>query len=122
MDRDNRSDEEVREFAQKYIFALDVYSAEALYYCSDSIAAVAKQQAESLGRNAEVLINSAKDKALNALSESCLAERMAARRCERQVRNLIQSKLPTWEEIKDNKTQKIPVCFDSPYSKELGQF
>ena len=79
IDRDNRSDEEVREFAQKYIFALDVYSAEALYYCSDSIAAVAKQQAESLGRNAEVLISSAKDKALGALSENCLAERMAAR-------------------------------------------
>lgn len=122
IDRDNRTEKEVKQLANRYIFALDMCSAEALYYCSDSIATVAKQQAESLGRNVDILIISAKEKALDALSEKRLAERMAARRCERQVHNLVQSKLPTWEEIKDSKTQKISVRLDSPYSEELKRF
>ena len=50
IDRDNRTEEDVEELAEKGVFALEVYSVEALYYCSDAIAAVAHRQADSLGR------------------------------------------------------------------------
>ena len=41
IDRDNRASEEVQKLAEGFVFALDVYSVEALYYCSHAIAAVA---------------------------------------------------------------------------------
>ena len=45
IDRDDRPDENVEKLVENGIFALEVYSAEALYYCSDAIAAVADEQA-----------------------------------------------------------------------------
>ena len=55
IDRDDRDEEEVKPLADG-VFALDVYSVESLYYCSDAIAAVARRQAESLGRSADEMI------------------------------------------------------------------
>ena len=49
IDRDNRADKDIEKLAEKGIFALKVYSVEALYYCSDAIDAVAHRQAGSLG-------------------------------------------------------------------------
>ena len=74
IDRDNRADDEVEKLAQEFVFALDVYSVEALYYCSDAIAAVAHHQAESLLINVHELIESTHRKALDALSDSGLAK------------------------------------------------
>ena len=48
IDRDGRDEETVKQLAEDGVFALDVYSVESLYYCSDAIAAVANRQAESL--------------------------------------------------------------------------
>ena len=71
IDRDNRSCEEVDELAEVGIFALEVYSVEALYYCSDAIAAVAQQQANSLGvDDFNELIKSAKQEAFKDIFES----------------------------------------------------
>ena len=42
IDRDDRMDEAVEKLAERGVFALEVYSAEALYYCSDAIAAIAQ--------------------------------------------------------------------------------
>ena len=80
IDRDDRPDEEIDQLAEDRVFALDVCSAEALYYCSDAIAAVARRQAESLGCNADELIRSATRKALDVLIRNGLAKQMAARR------------------------------------------
>ena len=97
IDKDDRSTSEIEHLAKNGIFALDVRSVEALYYCSDAIAAVAGRQAESLGSNYDELIELAKTKALDILKQSNLAERMAARRCERTVRNSMLSQLPNWK-------------------------
>ena len=98
-------------------------SVEALYYCSDAIAAVAGRQAESLGSNDDELIELAKTKALCVLKQSGLAERMAARRCERTVRNSILSQLPNWKKlIKTDATTRIGACIGSPYPEELKCF
>ena len=40
IDRDNKTEDDVIQLAEKHVFALDAYSVEALYYCSDAIAAV----------------------------------------------------------------------------------
>ena len=122
IDRDNLPDDEVKQLAKDYVFALDVYSVEALYYCSHAIAAVAHRQAESLGVDAGEMIELARERALDSLSEVGLGERMAARRCERHVRNSMLSKVPDWKSIRDNPAATICATIPSPYSEELKCF
>ena len=120
IDRDDRDEEGVKQLAEGGVFVLDMYSVESLYYCSDAIAAVARRQAESLRRNADEMIKSATEKALDVLNEDGLAERMAARRCERRVRDAILQLIPDWKCIKAK--PKFDISVDSPYQDELDRF
>ena len=121
IDRDNRKDEDIEKLGESGVFALEVYSAEALYYCSDAIAAVADQQAEIRGEDKIKLIESAKKKAIEVLKDH--AEEMAAKRCIRQIQELTLSKIPNWESIKDNSTQSFCITTDTQlYSEELDRF
>ena len=129
IDGDNRG-KEVEKLAESGIFALKAFSVEALYYCSEVIAAVAHQQAEfweddanRLEDDASRLIESAQQKAIEVLKDQDLAARMAARRCERQVRELFLSKIPNWKSIMATLTQPICVSINpDPYPKELEHF
>lgn len=70
IDRDNRTDENVGKLEDDGVFALDVYSAEGLYYCSEAIEAVAHQQAASIdGRDANELIKIAEDEAFKSFMQ-----------------------------------------------------
>ena len=121
IDRDNRKGEDVKRLEKKGVFALEVYSVEALYYCSDAIAAVADQQAEIRGEDSAQLIESAKKESIKVLKDH--AEEMAAKRCMRQIQELTLSKIPNSESIKDNSTQSFCITIDSElYSKELAYF
>ena len=123
IDRDNRADKDIEKLAEKGIFALKVYSVEALYYCSDAIDAVAHRQAGSLGINANELIESAKQQVIEELKDQQRAERMAARRCERQIQELALSNIPNWKSIRANAAQRICVPIDPQvYLEELDYF
>ena len=122
IDRDNRTKEKVKGLAERGVFALKVYSVEALYYCSYAIDAVAHRQAESFGVDADELIKAARQKAFEVLRNQDLAEEMAAWRCERQVRELFLSKLPNWQSIRANPTQPICASIDLLYCEELERF
>ena len=123
IDRDNRTDEDVEKLVEKGVFALEVYSVEALYYCSDAIAAVAHRQADSLGVDANELIKSVKQKAINGLKVEAekTPERMASLRCERQIRERVLLEIPDKKSIMDN-PRPICISIDSPYSEELNRF
>ena len=123
IDRDNRTDKDIERLAEKGIFALKVYSVEALYYCSDAIDAVARQQASSRGIDANGLVKSAKQQVIEELTDREIAERMAARRCERQIQKLALSNIPNWKSIRENAAQRICVPIDPQvYLKELDYF
>ena len=122
IDRDSRTKDDIEKLAKEYVFALDVYSAEAMYYCSHAIKAVARRQGESMGRNADEMIRSAKKKALGLLKQGNLAESMAARRCEGRVRNWILSQAPNWKSIRDNADSEISCPVNSLYTEELDRF
>ena len=124
IDRDNRPPEDVEKLAEKGVFALEVYSVEALYYCSEVIAAVAHRQADSLGVDANELIKSAKQKAIDSLKVESekTPERMASLRCERQIRERVLLEIPDKKSIIDNPTRPICISIDSPYSEELNRF
>ncbi len=120
IDKDDQPANEIERLAKNGIFALGVRSVEALYYCSDAIAAVAGGQAESLGSNGDELVKLAKTKALDVLKQSGLAERMAARRCELTVRNSMLSQLPNWKElIKTDAASKIGAGYRFSLSRSV---
>ena len=127
VDRDNR-EKEVDKLTESDIFALEVYSVEALYYYSEVIAAIAHRHAESWGvDDPNKVIGSFQEKAIEVLKDSKkspkLAERMAARQCERQVQELFRSKTPNWRSIMNTPTQSICVPIDPHlYSRELKHF
>ena len=120
IDEDGRPEKDVERLAESGIFALEVYSAESLYYCSDAIAAVAYEQARLRGEDGSEFIESAKQGAIEVIEKH--AERMVARRCERRTRELLLSKIPDWKSLKANPSQKICVSADSPYLEELDHF
>lgn len=121
IDRDNRTDEEVNQLEESGIFALRVCSAESIYYCSDAIAAVARRQAESLGSDADEMEKSAKREVFDALNENGLAERMAARRCERIVSKKILSQIPDWKSIERNLDINFNLPIGPLFSDELAR-
>ena len=124
IDKDDRPPDEITELASRSIFALEVCSAESLYYCSDAIDAVACRQAESLGLAASEMIGTAKQKALDILGQEGLAQRMAARRCYRYLRDRALSQLPGWRDLmaEEGESSKVSLSFDSPYPDELHRF
>ena len=121
IDRDSRTEEKVRKLGEDGVFALEVVSVEALYYCSDSIAAVAARQAESLARGADELTRSAEEKALGSIGKDGVAEEMAARKCEGRARDEALSGLH-WKRIMENPNSGICIKVVSGYEKELGRF
>ena len=123
IDGDNR-EKEVDKLAESGIFALEVYSVEALYYYSEVIAAVAHRHAESWGvDDSNEVIALFQQEAIAVLKDLKLAKRMAARRCERQVHELFRSNVPNWRSIMDNSTQPICVSINPhPYPKEFQHF
>ena len=122
IDGDNRSSDDVSRLNQKGIYALNAYSVESIYYCSDGMNAVAHRQAESLGRNADQMVEDAKNKALYELGKGDLAERMSARRCERKVREELQSQMPDWKSIASNPNHTITLTTGDWHQKELSYF
>ncbi len=123
IDRDDRPEDEIKKLAEDNVFALDMCSAEALYYCSDAIAAVARRQAESLDHDFDEMIETATQSAMEVIKESGLSERMSAKRCEKRVRNVVLSLAPDWRKIKESGKQlHIPSTIDSPYADELTLF
>ena len=119
IDGDGRSEEAIETLRDRGVFALDAFSIESLYYCSESLEAVARWQEESLGRPAGSMMQPALDAAFASLREDGLAERMAARRCEHVVRNRFLSHAPNWETIRDGGQPDISISVTSPYQEEL---
>ena len=124
IDKDDRTRDEIRELANRNIFALDVCSAESIYYCSDAIDAVARRQADSLGLDASEMVSLMKQKTLEYLNQESLAQRMAARRCHRRLRDRLLSLVPRWNDliIGDGQSRRIVVSDESPYPDELHRF
>ena len=122
VDGDNRSGDEIEDLQGKGIYALNQYSVESMYYCPDSMNAVAKRQAESLGVAADEMVKAARDAAIASLSRSGVDERMAARLCERDVREQIRTQMPDWKAIMNGAQVSIQVGTDERFREELSYF
>ena len=123
IDRDDRSKEEIEDLGKKRLFVLDTYSVESLYYCQDVMRSVAERQAEpEPGGNVENLVQETTNKALHALENKEIAERMAARLCLRKMQQRMLSNL-NWKHIKDSESGQIEMPpVESGYREELDRF
>ena len=122
VDRDDLDDAAVDKLAEAGIFALAVRSVESLYYCTDAMQAVAKHQADSMGLDAANLAGSAKRDALAALATEEVIQRMAARRCERRMRDTVLGQLPDWKTIRSATGSTIDLHVPSALTDEVTQF
>ena len=122
IDRDDRTDDEIVKFQAEGIYALRTYSVESLYYCQDSIMAVAEWQSLTLSYHPGQIVEEAKNKALEILKATDVAERMAARRCERVVGNRLLSLRPSWKQILEGEAHPVDLNANATYSEEVKQF
>ncbi len=120
IDADNRSDDEKVGLKEKGVFALACYSVESIYYCLDAIRAVAEWQSISLGDGANNMLKRAEAGALKALRAQGVPEMLAARRCERRVRE--QMHLPTWKNILEEGSYSVNIDTASWHQEELNCF
>ena len=68
------------------------------------------------------MVENAKSKAFDELGKRDLAERMAARRCERKVREELQSQMPDWKSIASNPNHTITLATGNWHQEELSNF
>ncbi len=117
VDGDARGDCDKDRLKEKGVFALSCYSVESLYFCVDAIKAVAEWQALALGEDPDDMHRQAKDGALAALQKEGVAQMLAARICERRVRNQVE--LPTWKNILHSETYSVKLDTKTSYQEEL---
>ena len=122
IDRDHRQDDNVAMLATNGVFALDVYSVEGLYYCSEAIAAVARWQARSFDDNAHQLAKGATQKAFEILKSRHIAETMAAHRGASYLHELILSEPPAADSIREQPTWEIRLLAETIYCNELNRY
>ena len=125
IDRDDRVEAEVVKLSEQGVHALDVCSAESLYYCESAIMAVADWQAQSFASNCGEMARLAKKEALEVLSREEIKGQMAARRVERKIREYCFSVLPKWKEILQEEFGKIAldaVKMESMYAEEIDRY
>ena len=126
IDRDNLSGDEVKQLSKDRIYTLPVCSVESIYYCSKAIEIVAKKQKELTGRDTQEMILECREKALKYLKDNeDISKKMAAKKCERGIRNLRLLEIPTWKEIIEDKIKDYSqsnAIIKSNYDEELERF
>lgn len=121
IDRDDRDEQQVANLANEGIQALESYSVESLYYCSDAIKAVANRQAATHGMNPSEMIKDAKRKAIASLKEEGKPEDMAKRLCIRKVNKRFHRQI-NLNTIIGDQNGEIALTVKSPYQDELNRF
>jgi hypothetical protein len=119
IDRDNRDEAEVVRLRSRGIYALNVCSVEAVYYGRAAREAIATQQAESLGRQADELLSGAENAALATIDNDTI-ERLCALRCERRVRFTVMGQLPSADQIRGGTASSISFNPAGYLATELG--
>lgn len=118
VDADGMEAGRAADLKAQWVFALPMFAVESLYYCSEVLAAVANQQASTLGADAANLLTEAKCQAVLSLNDAHLSH-LASRLAERQLRDRLQFEMPTRETIVI--ASRVEISVDSPYPEELAR-
>ncbi len=118
IDRDNRQPEEVQNFAERGIYALDCYSVESLYY-SQTIMKKIEEKLLSVSPEMADL-----EKAKQSIVEEVLRhrEQLCALLIEKRARNAIQAQLPTHKSLRKNPVHCIKFDASNLLNEEEEKF
>ena len=119
VDGDGRTVDPVAGGVQTAVYPLSAYAVESLYYCADAIEAVTRHRAEVLGQSADELLGIVKERILEVLKTTTIAQDMAARRSWRRMRKDVILNLPSWETIRDSPVDPFPINAETGYQEEL---
>lgn len=104
------------ELAAKNVFALSVYSVEALYYHPNVIAQIAGRQAAVSGKDPRALVTKANDEVIRVITGD--ADRMAARMTEQAVKDAASVQMLDWKKIQAGQSLSIHVDAQAAYAAE----
>lgn len=116
VDNDGMSQARIDALADSGVYALPMFSVEALYYAPEVVKAVAERQAGTFSLSAPGLLNSAENAALDSLQEEHL-KHLSARLAERTIRERVLRQLPTRADLISNGKCVMEVSVESPYQK-----
>lgn len=116
VDNDNRPPEDVLRLAAAGIFATPGHSVESLYYHPEIQRRVLIRIVEATGENFEARLVEAKSSALSSIRPH--VKRMSERAVEKTIRNNIESKRPTQEDISAGVSINITIDVSSIVAAE----
>lgn len=116
VDQDQLTPEKKLALETKGVFALSVYSVEALYYNPTVVEAIAKRQSAVIASDPAQMIAKAWTDLLAAIRSN--ADRLAARMTEQAVKDQVSLGMPDWKKIQAGQNVSIAVDAQAYYQEE----
>lgn len=121
IDHDGMGDEQMLDFETRGIFPLPSFAVESLYYSAVVLTALATQQAKTFGASSEQIIHEVNQAAMAAAKAKGVAENLASRIAERQMRDRLLLAMPDRKAMMEGTGGTIQVNLESPYPAELDR-
>lgn len=118
VDNDRMSASEIIDLEAENIFALGVFTVESLYYSRDVRDALAERQADTLGLDVPTLSADALAKGLAEFGKPITINHLAARLCERALREQVLGAIPSRAALVANTMPTVSLTFPSPFPSE----
>ncbi|WP_432284319.1 AAA family ATPase [Aminobacter sp. BA135] len=116
VDQDQLGAERKSELEAQGIFALSLYSVEALYYNPDVVEAIARRQSAVIGGNVHRMVEGAWTDLLNAVQAN--SDRLAARMSEQAVKDEVSRGMLDWKKIQSGRNVSIAVDAQAHFQSE----
>ena len=120
VDNDSQTPEKIASLAKNNIYALPAYSVESLYYSEEVMAAIAVRQVLETEENPMALLDVAKAKAVESLTEAHI-ELLAGMVSAQHVRQAIISRAPDRHALVVNGDAPLNITLDTPYPAEAAR-
>lgn len=119
VDKDQRSDEDIRRLKEENIYAVPFVSVEAIFYHPEIQTQMARQQGESLDMNWEELLEKAKTDSILAVTNN--GDHLVKGAVEARIRSMLMAKLPTRKDVTEDGKIELEISFKKEIVKEKGK-
>jgi hypothetical protein len=119
VDQDQLSPDKKVALEAKGVFALSVYSVEALYYNPTVVGAIAARQCAVFGGDPDQMVKQAWIDLLAAIASN--ADRLAARMTEQVVKDQVSVSMLDWKKIQSGQNVSVTVDAQSYYQVEKAR-
>lgn len=118
IDTDDRTEEQVQSLLEDGIATTKAYSVESLYYRIEIVRKVAEKYAQLISEDGDNLYEAAISKIIEDFEDR--KNHFTARLCEKQVREVVMTKMPKYKDIITGNTFSINIDLNESYLREQG--